>query len=145
MASNKFNLAEYNDSPCATQIFRMCSDIRIDPIPSQPAYVSTPFTVPDKEPVFNCRKHRLDRGGPTGDTPGPLLYNGQPDSSKGRHMVCVMPETHPNFNDTNTNFLRNTWCPNCYNNCFAKSDGSCPSDCYCSWFNRYPGTNAVQY
>ena len=141
MTSSSFNLLGYNDSPCATQIFRMCSDIRIDPIPNQPAYKPVPFRVPDKEPVFNCRKHRLDRGGPTGDTPGPLKYIGYPDSTKGRHMVCVMPETHPNFNDTNSNFLKNTWCPNCYNNCFINNN--CPSDCYCSWFNRYPGTDAV--
>ncbi len=39
--------------------------------------------MPDKEPVFGCRKHRLDRGSPTGDTPGPLMYAGYPNANKG--------------------------------------------------------------
>ncbi len=91
-----------------------------------------PFTVPDKEPVFGCRKHRLDRGSPTGDASGPLMYAGYPDLNKGRHMICVMPESHPNFNDTDTTYLRNTYCPNCYTNCFL-SNANCPSECYCQY------------
>ena len=96
----------------------MCSDIRLEPISNQPTYMSNPFIAQDKEPVFKCRKHRLDRGGPIGDTAAVLIYTGYPDSTKGRHMICDMPETHPKFNNTNTTFLRTTWCPNCYTNCF---------------------------
>ena len=141
MASNRYTL-DYNDSPCATQIFRSCADIKIKPIANQPAEQNVPFTVPDKEPVFGCRKHRLDRGSPTGDTPGPLMYAGYPDANKGRHMICVMPESHPNFNDTDTTYLRNTYCPNRYTNCFL-SNANCPSECYCQYFNRYAESNGV--
>ena len=139
MASYSYS-ADYNDSPCPNQIFRSCADIKIKPVANQPAQQSTPFTVPDKEPVFSCRKHRPDRDSPTGDGPGSLVYAGYPDPSKGRHMVCVMPDSHPRFNDTNT-YMRNTYCPNCYTNCFINNN--CPSDCYCQYFNRYAETTNI--
>ena len=131
MMANVYN-AEYTDSPCVTQLFRTCADIRINRIANQPALKSTPFEIKNKEKIFSCIIHRNDRGG------GPIkaLTSQTVSESNATGMVCLMSQEHFESKNKDANYHKNTFCVSCYNNCFIGK--TCPKECYCSWFKKYP-------
>ena len=122
---NKSFNPDYNDSPCVSQIFRTCVDIKIKPVENQPEYKSTPFIIKNKEKIFSCMRNYNPFSGPIQHIDRTDLDN----YKTGHGMICIHPEELPGQEMLN-------YCHNCYYNCFFPGK-TCPNDCYCRWFNKY--------
>ena len=107
------------------------SSVKKNSIPNQPALKQTPFVVKHKELTFSCIANRDERSN------GPIQRNTTPDplNEKTAHgMICIMSQQQ--FESTSDSYLVNTFCPNCYNNCFLPGK-TCPNECFCRWYKRY--------